>query len=210
MKKALGYARTSTNKQEIDNQIQALKKYVQPENIYYDEAVSGIMLAKNRKAFRKINSMIEAGEVSRLYVFELSRLGRSSAETLQLFIDIELKGTQIISMSPNESWTTLVNEDMKGIRNIFVSMFAWFAEIEKKSLSERTKLGLERARKEGKQIGRPAIEPDRKEYEKLIAKGLKPAQAARVMQVPATTMIRYREKWKEEDRLKRVNGENKE
>lgn len=106
--------------------------------------------------------MIQNGEVDRLYVFELSRIGRSSAETLQLFIDIELKGVQIISLSPNEAWTKLVDENMKGIRNIFVSMFAWFADIEKKSLSERTKLGQERARKEGKKIGRPESEPDKK------------------------------------------------
>ncbi|AKB78629.1 Putative resolvase [Methanosarcina horonobensis HB-1 = JCM 15518] len=200
----LGYARTSTSKQDIDNQIIALKEAgVLPENIFYDEGVSGLTLAKNRKAFKKVYEMIQNGEVDRLYVFELSRIGRSSAETLQLFIDIELKGVQIISLSPNEAWTKLVDENMKGIRNIFVSMFAWFADIEKKSLSERTKLGQERARKEGKKIGRPESEPDKKEYNKLKATGLKPAQIARVMQIPPSTLYKWVDRWEEEERIKR-------
>src|SRR5664279_4347847 len=182
MRKILGYARTSTSKQEIINQIIALKESgVLPENIYSDESVSGVTLAKNRKSFRKVYDMILAGEIDRLYVFELSRLGRSSPETLQLFIEIERQGTQIISLNPKESWTTLVNEEMKGIRNIFVSMFTWFAEIEKQSLSERTKLGQERAKQQGKSIGRPSHEPDHKEFNKLKKRGLKVAQIARVM-----------------------------
>lgn len=204
MGKILGYARVSTSKQEIENQIKALKDAgVSPENIYCDNNISGSTLAKNRKSFKKVLEMIEAGEVEKLYVFELSRIGRSSSETLRLFIDIELKGTQIISLSINESWTRLVDEQMKGIRNVFVSMFTWFAEIERKSLSERTKLGQERARNVGKSIGRPEKEPDRKEYNKLLNQGLKPAQIARVMQIPPSTLYNWIEKWEDEERVKR-------
>lgn len=200
----IGYARTSTSKQEIDNQVIALKEAgVLPENIFFDAGVSGLTLAKHRKSFKRVYEMVQTGEVSRLYVFELSRLGRSSAETLQLFIDIELKGTQIISLSPNEAWTGLVDENMKGIRNIFVSMFAWFADIEKKSLSERTKLGQDRARKDGKTIGRPACEPDKKEYLKHKSAGLKTAQIARVMQVPTSTLYKWVSIWEDNDRIQR-------
>lgn len=204
MGKIIGYARVSTSKQEIENQIKALKEAgVLPENIYCDNSTSGTTLAKNRKSFKKVLEMIEAGEVDKLYVFELSRIGRSSSETLRLFIDIELKGTQIISLSPNESWTQLVDEQMKGIRNVFVSMFTWFAEIERQSLSERTKLGQERARKEGKKIGRPDKEPDKKEYYKFLNQGLKPAQIARVMQIPPSTLYSWIEKWEDEERIKK-------
>ncbi|MCK9575336.1 MAG: recombinase family protein [Clostridia bacterium] len=200
----IGYARTSTSKQEIDNQVIALKEIgVLPENIFFDAGVSGLTLAKYRKSFKRVYEMIQTGEVSRLYVFELSRLGRSSAETLQLFIDIELKGTQIISLSPNEAWTGLVDENMKGIRNIFVSMFAWFADIEKKSLSERTKLGQDRARKDGKIIGRPICEPDKKEYLKHKSAGLKTAQVARVMQIPTSTLYKWVGIWEDRDRVQR-------
>lgn len=202
MRKIIGYARTSTNKQEIDNQVIALKAAgVLPENIYRDVGVSGLTLAKHRKDFKKVYELIENKEIEKLYVFELSRLGRSSSETLQLFIDIEQKGTEIISLSPNETWTRLVDENMKGIRNIFVSMFAWFADIEKKSLSERTKLGQERAKLEGKKIGRKPKQPDRKEYDKLKKQGLKDAQIARVMQIPPTTLYGWVDRWNDEKRI---------
>lgn len=202
MGKILGYARTSTSKQEIDNQIIALKDAgIPPENIYYDGGVSGTVKATNRKAFKKIYDMIEAGEVDKLYVYELSRLGRTSSDTLKLFIEIEQKGTNILSLSPNEYWTQIT--DVTGIRNIFTAMFTWFYDIEKKCISERTKLGQDRARREGKIIGRPEKEPDRKEFNKLKNRGLKPAQIARVMQVPTSTLYRWVERWGEEERVQR-------
>lgn len=204
MGKTIGYARTSTSKQEIENQIIALKEVgVLPENIYYDDGVSGSTNAKNRKGFKKVFEMIQNREVDILYVYELSRIGRSSGDTIRLFIEIEQMGTQIISFSQNESWTKANEETMKGIRAVFIAMFSWFAEIERKCLSERTKLGQERARSEGKVIGRPEREPDRREYNKYKVQGLKPAQIARVMQVPTSTLYRWVDKWEDEERVKK-------
>jgi len=198
----IGYARTSTTKQEIDNQIIALKDAgVLPENIYFDDGVSGTTKAVNRKAFKKVYELIESGEVDKLYVYELSRLGRTSSDTLKLFIEIEQKGTNILSLSPNEYWTQITN--VPGIRNIFTAMFTWFYDIERKCLSERTKLGQDRARRQGKTIGRPEREPDRREYNKYKDQGLRPAQIARVMQVPTSTLYRWVERWEDEERVKR-------
>lgn len=198
----LGYARTSKEEQVINNQLIELKSIgVAPENIFYDEGVSGLTPAKKRKGFKKVYDQIIKGEVDKLYIFELSRLGRTSAESLSLFIEIESYGTKIISMSPNESWTTIT--DIPGIRNIFSALFTWFAELERNSLSERTKLGLKRARAEGKHIGRPFNEPDKKTYLKFKAQGLKDAQIARVMQVPTTTLYRWVTTWEDQDRIKR-------
>lgn len=201
-KEKLGYVRVSTDKQDIKNQKLELLKFVPPENLYEDSGVSGTVPAKKRKNFKKVYDKIQAGDVEELYVFELSRLGRTSTETIQLILEIEQMGCHIISLSPNESWTKLI--DSPGIRNIFFSMFAWFADLERASISERTKLGLQRARNEGKHLGRPFKELSRKQYEKLKAENpkLKTAQLARLMQVPQTTLYRYVEKWEEEDRIK--------
>lgn len=202
MGKIVGYARTSTSKQEIENQIITLKDAgVLAENIYSDDGVSGTTNAKSRKGFKKVYEMIEAGEVDKLYVYELSRLGRTSSDTLKLFIEIEQKGTNILSLSPNEYWTQITN--VPGIRNIFTAMFTWFYDIERKCLSERTKLGQDRARREGKTIGRPEKEPSQRDYLKLKNQGLKDAQIARVMQVPTSTLYRWVEKWGDEERVKK-------
>lgn len=201
-KQKLGYARVSTEKQEIENQTLALLQAgIAPENIYSDVGISGTVSAKKRKGFRKIYDRIQLGEVEELYIFELSRLGRTSSESIQLFIELEQAGCKIISLSPNESWTKIT--DIPGIRNVFIAMFAWFADIERKSLSERTKLGQARARAAGKHIGRPTKEPSRTAYQKILKEspGLKTAHIARIMQIPTTTFYRYVARWEEEDRI---------
>lgn len=197
----LGYCRISTDRQDVKSQKLELLKYVAPENLYEDIGVSGTVSAKKRKGFKKVYDRIQKGEVSELYIFEMSRLGRTSSESIQLFIEIEQLGCKIISLSPNESWTKITNID--GIRNIFVSMFAWFGDIERKSISERTKLGLQNARAQGKHLGRPYREPNRAKYEKIKNDNpkLKPAQIAMIMQIPTTTFYRYLDKWDEEDRI---------
>jgi len=197
----LGYVRVSTDRQDVENQKLELMKYVSPENLYEDQNVSGKVSAKNRKGFTKIYERILKGEVEELYVFELSRLGRDAPESLQLFIEIEKLGCQIISLSPNEEWLRTFREP--ALRNIILSLFAWFGEIERKSISERTKLGLQRAKEEGKHLGRPFKNPDRAKYEKIKNDNpkLKPAQIAMLMQIPTTTFYRYLDKWDEEDRI---------
>lgn len=201
VKEKLGYVRVSTDKQDSTNQKLELLKFVSPENLYDDSGISGTIPAKKRKEFKKVFDRIQSGNVEELYVFELSRLGRTSTETIQLILEIEQLGSHIISLSPNETWTKLI--DSPGIRNIFISMFAWFADLELASISERTKLGLKRAREEGKHLGRPFNNLDRKQYEKIKAANpkLKTAQIARIMQIPPTTLYRYVAQWEESDRI---------
>jgi putative DNA-invertase from lambdoid prophage Rac len=204
-RKRLGYARVSTAEQNTANQILEFKKLgITPKDIYEDTGISGTIPAKKRKGFRQVYEQILKGEVEELYIFELSRLGRTSSESIMLFIEIEQIGTMIKSLSPNEAWTK--SSDDQAIRNVYTAMFSWFADIERRNISERTKVGISRAREEGKHIGRPYKEPDRKAYEKHKAAGLKIAQIARVMQVPATTLYRYAKQWENEERIKRNEG----
>jgi len=201
-KVSLGYARTSRDEQNISNQLRKLRELgLEPSNIYGDEGVSSLTPAKKRNGFKHIFERVQNGEVDKLYIFEISRLGRTSIESLQLFIEIESYGTVIISLSNNETWTKIT--DIPGIRNIFSALFSWFAELERNSLVERTKLGIERAREEGKVIGRPERQPDKKEYLKWKTQGLKTAQIARVMQIPASTLYRWVERWDDEERVKK-------
>jgi DNA invertase Pin-like site-specific DNA recombinase len=105
-KRKIGYCRVSTDKQSINNQIIELKKHgIASKDIYRDDDVSGTVAPTSRKGFKKVYDLIMKGEVSELYIFEISRLGRNIAESLTVFIEIEKKGTKILSMSPNEDWT---------------------------------------------------------------------------------------------------------
>jgi DNA invertase Pin-like site-specific DNA recombinase len=197
----VGYARVSTTDQTTENQISEFKKLgIAEKDIYDDKGISGTVPAKKRKGFKQVYEKIINGEVEELYVFELSRLGRTSSESIMLFIEIEQLGTRIKSLSPNETWTNDIGND-QAMRNVFTSIFTWFADIERRHISERTRAGLQRAREEGTHLGRAFKEPDRKQYDKLKTSNLKVAQIARVMQVPTSTLYRWVERWEDEERV---------
>jgi DNA invertase Pin-like site-specific DNA recombinase len=195
-----GYTRVSTTEQDVDSQVRELKKSgVKPENIYADDGVSGTVSAKKRKAFKKLYDIILEGKVDKLYVFELSRLGRDASETLILFAEIELMNCKVISLSESEKWTRIT--DIPGIRNIFVAIFTWMADNERKQISERTKAAMKKAKEDGKQIGRPRRKIDRDSYNKYKKMGLKITEISRLMDVPIGTMHRYVDAWEEEERI---------
>ena len=121
-----------------------------------------------------------------------------------MFIDIEDAGCKVISVSPNEEWTRTLTDEM---RTVMATMFSWFASIERKSISERSKIAIKTAREAGKHIGRPyskVLNKDdvRREYEKWKSQGMKTAQIARAMRLPQSTVYKYAEKWEEEDRIR--------
>jgi putative DNA-invertase from lambdoid prophage Rac len=202
IRKKLGYARVSTGKQDVVNQIIELKKAgIAPENIYDDTGISGTVPAKKRKEFKKIYDMILKGEVEELYVYEISRLGRTSSDAIMLFIEIEQLGTKIKSLSPNETWTNA--SDDQAIRNVFISMAAWFADIERKAISERTKLSVQARREKGEHVGRDFKKINEAQYKKYRAQGMKVATIARTMQIPTATMYRFVKRLEDKERIER-------
>ncbi|WP_269634965.1 recombinase family protein [Methanohalobium evestigatum] len=133
----------------------------------------------------------------------MSRLGRTFLETLNLVNWLEKRGVQVISLSPGESWSTVQD---KSFRQFLISIFSWVAENERNVLRERVKVGIQEAKQNGKQIGRPTKEPDKKTVMKYRKKGLTWAEISRIMQIPTSTMYKYKEKWEQEDRLNRVKN----
>lgn len=186
----VGYVRTSRKDQEISNQIRLLNR-VGVEKIFIDEGVSGIVAPSKRKGFSELLEFIKNNKVERLYLFELSRLGRSFLETLRLFMEFEQKGIRVISLSQSESWTKIEDATM---RELLVSIFAWVAEQERKHLIERTKAGLERAKAEGKKFGRPERKIDWKKVKKYRDKGLSYSAISRLMDIPYPTLIKKKDK----------------
>jgi putative DNA-invertase from lambdoid prophage Rac len=204
IEKSVGYARTSTKDQNIDTQIIQLKnKGLTPERIFFDEGISGSVPAPQRAGFKKLLKYIESNDVDTIYLFEISRLGRTFIDTLNLTMDFEEKGVRVVSLSPSESWSTIGDPHY---RRLLISLFGWVAENEKRILKERIKVGIERYKGENKKWGRPAKEPDKKEAMKYRNKGLTWAEISRVMNVPASTLYKYRDIWGEQERVERVRS----
>ncbi|WP_167879263.1 recombinase family protein [Methanococcoides vulcani] len=134
---------------------------------------------------------------------EISRLGRTFVDTLNLIMDFEEKGIRVVSLSPSESWSTIEDSHY---RRLLTSLFGWVAENEKRILQERIKVGIERYKKENDKWGRPTKEPDKKEVMKYRKKGLTWAEISRVMNIPASTLYKYRDIWDERSRVEKVRG----
>ncbi len=144
-----GYIRVSTDTQTSKNQKLVIKEYCKNKRLHHiqwiDETVSGTKKPEKRKLGKLLND-VTADDI--VIVTELSRLGRSLImimNILQTFMD---KGVKVKAIKEGfECDDTIVSK-------VLIFAFGLSAEIERQLLSERTKMGLERARKEGKQIGR--------------------------------------------------------
>ncbi len=144
-----GYVRVSTDKQTCQNQILAIKTYCTTHNItrvqFISENISGTKSPIKRKLGNLLNS-VSSGDT--IIITELSRLGRSLMmilDTLQFLLD---KGVRVIAIK--EGYELGDNIQSK----VLAFAFGLSAELERTLISERTRTGLERARSEGKQIGR--------------------------------------------------------
>ena len=158
------YIRVSTNYQTVQNQKIAIREYAKYHRIHniiwIAETISG---TKNPEK-RKLGSLLSAAnEGDTIIVTELSRLGRSMMmilDVLQLLLE---KGVKVIAIKEGYELGDNI------LSKVLAFAFGLSAEIARTLLSERTKQGLERARKMGKQIGRrPGQKP--KKY-KLTGKG---------------------------------------
>ena len=158
------YIRVSTNYQTVQNQKIAIREYAKYHRIHNIVWVAETISGTKNPEKRKLGSLLSAtNEGDTIIVTELSRLGRSMMmilDVLQLLLE---KNVKVIAIK--EGYELGDNIQSK----VLAFAFGLSAEIERTLLSERTKQGLERARKMGKQIGRrPGQKP--KKY-KLTGKG---------------------------------------
>ena len=143
------YIRVSTNYQTVQNQkiaIRAYAKYHRLHNIVWvSETISGTKNPEKRKLGELLISVKDGDTI---IVTELSRLGRSLMMILNVLQSLLEKNVRVIAIK--EGYELGDNIQSK----VLAFAFGLSAEIERTLLSERTKQGLERARKQGKHIGR--------------------------------------------------------
>ena len=138
----VGYARVSTIEQNLDLQLQALKK-VGCQKIYR-EKVSGA--TRQRPEFQRLLDQVRAGDV--IIVCKLDRLARSTRDLLETIETIREAGAKFQSIS--EPWADTTTHAAKMI----MTVFAGIAEFERDLIRERTGAGKEAAKKRGVQFGR--------------------------------------------------------
>jgi DNA invertase Pin-like site-specific DNA recombinase len=186
MNHAALYVRVSTDRQTGENQIAELRQIATArgfEPVIYEEVESA---AKERPVLDRMLADARAGRVRAILVWALDRLHRSMVGSIQTVLECDRIGVPVISLC--EPWL-----DTSGpVRPLLVAIFGWVAEQERARLIERTKAGLERARRQGKRLGRPPTSPILLHAAaELASTGVSVAVAASMKGVSRTTLRRF-------------------
>lgn len=142
-----GYARVSTEAQNLDRQLDALEKY--GVDMIYNEKMSGTK--KNRPELTKLLDRITEGDT--VVVESLSRLGRSTKDLIELTETFQSKGVNLVSLKES------IDTNSPTGKLLFTLMSA-IAQFERDVIADRTREGLKAARARGRTGGRPRADPE--------------------------------------------------
>jgi len=186
------YIRVSTGNQELDNQKYAILKYANEKKLgnveFIEETVSGKVSWKKRDLKNLVDNL-EEGDI--LIVSELSRLGRSMLEIMELLTILLEKKVNVHVVKGNYEF----KDDLQS--KIITFVFSLASEIERELISQRTKEALARKKAEGKRIGRPKgslkskLDPKRELIEEFLEKGVSMSSIAKILGVHYQTLRNY-------------------
>lgn len=190
----IGYTRVSTVDQNPELQIKTIADAGIPSDyIFVDRGISGTIPAEKRPGFRRAMQCIEdhKATVKFLYVYEISRIGRNTLDTINTIAGLEKGGVMVYSLSPSEQFMQVSDPS---IRQFLLMVFSWVAQRERDHLSDRTRDGLDVARASGKILGRPRAIIDFEQVAQLRKEGKTWDEVADAIGVPILTLYRARKR----------------
>ena len=188
MPRTFAYARVSTTAQTTENQIQEIEAagfHVEPRRIV-TETVSGSTAIAQRVGFSKLMDRLEAGDV--LIVTKLDRLGRDAIDVSSTVKALAGKGVRVHCLA-------LGGVDLtSSAGTMTMHVLNAVAQFERDLLIERTQSGLNRAKAEGKTLGRPATlsEQQKQAVRAELAAGVSVSAVARKLETSRQTVMRAR------------------
>lgn len=192
--KTIAYLRVSKDSQDVANQKLAIHEYAHQKKFKIDEFLEMKISSRKTNKERGITDLIESLNTNdRLIVSEMSRLGRSVGQIIQIIDTLIKKQVGFIAIKENielNGKQTLQNK-------VMITMFGLFSEIERDLISERTKQGLAAARAKGKQLGRPKgtyssrLDGRENEIKVLLEKKVPKASIAKIMEISKTALYSF-------------------
>ena len=179
------YARVSTLDQEPENQLQELRRYVEARGWtaveYVDKGVSG---AKDRRpALDQLLTDARRRRFDVLVCWRLDRLGRNLRHLVTLIDELMALGIGFVTLGEGIDTTTPAGR-------LQLHVLSAISQFERDRIAERVRAGLQRARTQGKRLGRPRASPP---VERLDAVSRLPLEgAARALGVSRSTIRRWR------------------
>ena len=193
--KTVAFLRVSTRSQDLANQKLAILDYAQQKQFAVDRFIglqSSSLKVRHKEHVGELLDSLKPGD--RLIVSELSRLGRSLGQVIQIVDTLVHRKVRFTAVK--EGITFEGKQDLQ--TKVMIALFGLFAEVERDIISERTKEGLATARAAGKMLGRPKgtrgkTKLDGKEQDilQLLSKDVSLASIAKIMDVSRTALYHF-------------------
>jgi DNA invertase Pin-like site-specific DNA recombinase len=193
--RTVAYVRISTGGQDLDGQRLAILHYAHRQGLTVHTFVEARVSSRRtvlKRGLDTVMDQVHPGDL--ILVSELSRLGRSVGQIIQL-VDRLLK-QQVRLVAIKENIELNGTQDIR--TKVMITMFGLFAEIERDLIAERTKEGFAAARAKGRRPGRPKgvlgtskLAGREAEIQSLLAKTVSKASIAKIMGVSRSTLHHF-------------------
>ena len=193
--KTVAYLRVSTRSQDLANQKLAILEFSQKRRFPIDQFIESRISSRQSPLERRIDEMLgtlEPGD--RLLVSELSRLGRSLSQVIQIVETLVRRKIRFIAIK--EAIEFDGKQDLP--TKVMIALFGLFAEVERDLISERTKEGLAAAKAKGKRLGRPKgalgtsrLDGKEQDIRALLGKDVSKASIAKILDVSRSALYHF-------------------
>ena len=189
-----GYIRTSTDKQNNENQHYEIEQFAKNNNLSIDKWIEETISSRKSLDERKLGKLLKKIKPNDIIIAsELSRLGRNLLQVMSILHHCMNIGCQVWTIKDNYK----LGSDIQS--KVLAFAFGLSAEIERNLISQRTKQSLDRLRAEGKHIGRTKGSKNKitkltgKEelILKLLSQHIKKKQIAKMLKVDYTTLYKF-------------------
>jgi DNA invertase Pin-like site-specific DNA recombinase len=151
------FTRVSKQSQDFQRQISDLQSYADRMGYHVvdiiSEKISGAKNNSVRKGITQLMDLAKAGKINRVLVSEVSRLGRKTSEVLKTVEDLKAMGISVFIQNHNIE-TINTDGSNNSMAQMFLTLLAEFARMERETLIERINSGLEEAKRKGVVLGR--------------------------------------------------------
>jgi DNA invertase Pin-like site-specific DNA recombinase len=193
--RTVAYIRVSTGSQGLDSQRLAILDYAHRHGLTVQTFVEAQASSRHAGARRGLDAMLEQVQPGDLLlVSELSRLGRSVGQIIQLVDRLLKQQVQLVAIK--EHIRLNGTQDLQ--TKVMITLFGLFAEIERDLIAERTKEGLAAARAQGRLPGRPKgvlgtskLTGREAEIQSLLDKTVSKASIAKILGVSRSTLYHF-------------------
>mgnify|MGYP000930068614 CR=1 FL=1 len=195
MPKTIAYLRVSTDRQDVNNQRLEILDYARRNDLKIDDFIDIEISSRKSLKHRRIDELlVRLGQGDTLIVSELSRLGRSTSEVIDLVNELVKNKVDFIVIKQGLRISSRMDMQTK----VVVTMFSLFAELERDIISERTKTALAGKKATGVSLGKPKgtiqasmLDEKQETIRELMKHRVSKSAIARMVGTSRTNLVEY-------------------